>query len=218
MSRLDITAALAMFALAILPAPGLCADRNAMPRQMRRLLDMTPEQFEAAADLRDDGLETIATITTRNGWQQHDGLLGIVNTDAFFRAFIDKKSGDARFQVYHAMHYIARHRDSFETVNYETLSGPAAAPLTVIFRSRDGCRRAEGCPFDEVVGFDVGETLLRKLAARYVPGEATTWRYRLKAHSGMARDDGFVAAEIAGVLAAVDRYRAAHGLTAPTGR
>ena len=50
MSRLDMTAALAVLALAILPAPGICADRNAMPRQMRRLLDMTPEQFEAAAD------------------------------------------------------------------------------------------------------------------------------------------------------------------------
>ncbi|MGY2735641.1 hypothetical protein [Sphingomonas sp. UYP23] len=212
MSRLDIVTALAAVCLAILPAPGLGADRDAMPRQLRRLLDMTPEQFEAASDLRDDALETVATITTRNGWQQHVGLLGIVNTDAFFRVFIDKQSGAARFQVYHAMHYIARHRDSFETVNYETPTGPATEPLTVILRSRDGCRRVEGCPFDEVVGFDVNEALLRQFAARYVPGQPATWRYRLKAHSGVARDAGFVAAEIAGVLAAVDRYRAAHGL------
>lgn len=218
MSRFDLVTSLAVVSLAILSAPGLGADRDVVPRQLRRLIEMTPAQFEAAADLRDDGLETVATITTRNGWQQHDGLFGIVNTDAFFRAFIDKKSGAARFQVYHAMHYIARHRDSFETVNYETPRGPATGPLTVIYRTRDGCRRAEGCPFDEVVGFDVEEALLRNLAARYVPGEAAAWRYRLKAHSGVTRDDGFVAAEIAGMLAAVDHYRAAHGLSAPSSK
>jgi hypothetical protein len=218
MSRLDVATALAAFVLAVSPGPGLGADQPAMPRQLRHLIEMTPAQFEAASDLRDDALETVATITTRNGWQQHDGLLGIVNTDAFLRAFIDKKSGATRFQVYHAMHYIARHRDSFITVNFETPTGPTTAPLTVIFRTRDDCRRASGCLFDEVVGFDVDETLVRNLAARYVPGQAVAWHYRLKAHSGVTRDDGFVAAEIAGVLAAVDHYRAAHGLVAPSAR
>ena len=218
MNRLDVATALAVCVLAVSPGPGLGGEQPALPRQLRHLIEMTPAQFEAASDLRDDALETIATITTRNGWQQHDGLLGIVNTDAFFRVFIDKASGAARFQVYHAMHYIARHRDSFITVNFETPSGPTTAPLTVILRTRDDCRRAEGCPFDEVVGFDVDESLLRSLAARYVPGQASAWRYRLKAHSGVTRDDGFVAAEIAGVLAAVDHYRAAHGLAAPSAR
>ncbi len=201
MNRLCVATALAAFLLVMVPSPGLGADRSALPRQVRRLLDMTPEQFEAASDLHDDALETVATITTKNGWQQHDGLLGIVNTDAFFRVFIDKQSGAARFQVYHAMHYVARHRDSYTTVNFETPSGPVTAPLTVIFRTRDWCRRVEGCPFDEVVGFEVEEAILRALAARYVPGEAAAWRYRLKAHSGAMRDDGFVAAEIAGVTA-----------------
>ncbi|TPG54631.1 hypothetical protein [Sphingomonas glacialis] len=217
MSRHNVATALSACVLAFLPTSGLGADRSARPRQLQRLLAMTPEQFEAASDLHDDALETVATITTKNGWQQRDGLLGVVNTDAFLRAFIDKKSGATRFQVYHAVHYLARHRDSFITVNFETPAGPATAPLTVIFRTRDDCRRASGCLFDEVVGFDVDETLLRTLAARYVAGQASAWRYRLKARSGLTRDDGFVAAEIAGVLAAVDHYRAAHGLAAPSG-
>lgn len=204
---------LTMLLFARFPAASAAADGGTLRGQARELAAMTPAQFEAAADVKDDAVDTVATITTEHGWQLHQGLLGVVNEDNFFRVFIDKKTGNARFQVYHRVHYVDRRRASFETVNYETPDGPASAALTIIFHTRNDCRTAFGCPFDEVFGFDIDEALLRTLAAKYAPAQIAVWKYRLKGRSGAQRDSFFTAAEIAGILAAVDRYRANHGLT-----
>lgn len=186
-----------------------------LSKQAQQLITMTPEQFERSATLKDDSLETVATITTVNGWQQKDGLLRIVNDDGFFRAFIDKASGKTRFQVYHAVRYRAFGWAKFAWANYETPDGPRTASLRTLGRIRESCRKYMGCFRVEHVGFDVDEALLREVAGRYRPGEAIGWRYRLKARSGAERDEGFVAAEIAGLLRAVDKYRAAKGFAAP---
>lgn len=117
--------------LAVLMAAAAPASASAdpLPHQVGALFAMTPDQFAAAADVKDDALETVATISTMRGWQQHDGLLRIVNDDGFFRAFIDKTSGETRFQVYHMVRYTEQHRARFEVVNYETPDGPVSVPL-----------------------------------------------------------------------------------------
>ncbi|MEG3174775.1 hypothetical protein U1872_00925 [Sphingomonas sp. RB3P16] len=204
-----------VFGLAFLASVAASAPIPAdpLPRQARQLFAMTPDQFATTAEVKDDALETMATISTMHGWQQHDGLLGMVNDDGFFRAFVDKATGDTHFQVYHMVHYTQPRRARFEIVNYETPAGPVAVPLIRIGRYRGPCRAYAGCAFLETVAFPVDEALLRALAARYVPGRVAVWKYRLKAKTGAERDEGFAAAEIAGLLIAVDRYRAAHGLT-----
>lgn len=206
------TAWTASLCLAWFPAGSAVAQGASLRHQAERLIAMTPAQFEALADVKDDGLELFATITTRNGFQRREGLLGAVNNDNFFRAFVDKKTGAARFQVYQAMRYVDQHRLSFETVTYETPSGPVSAMLTRIARTVGTCRRAFGCPYVELAAFDVDEALLRALVAQHPAGQAAVWKYRLKAKLGVDRDDGFVVAEIAGILRAVDHYRSAHGL------
>ena len=201
---------LAVFMAAAAPAS---ASADPLPHQVGALFAMTPDQFAAAADVKDDALETVATISTMRGWQQHDGLLGIVNDDGFFRAFIDKTSGETRFQVYHMVRYTEQHRARFEVVNYETPDGPVSVPLIPIGRYRGSCRVYVGCAYLETFAFPVDEALLRTLAAKYLPGRVAVWKYRLKAKTGAERDEGFAPAEIAGILIAVDHYRAAHGLT-----
>jgi aryl carrier-like protein len=189
------------------------ADDKKIPKQIQQLLEMTPEQFESSADLKDDSLETVAVITTLNGWQKKDGLLKIVNDDQFFRAFIDKKSGRTTFQVYQVVHYMDSGWAFFEIVNYETPTGPQSVQLDVINRDVGGCSRYLGCSYVETVGFNVDEALLRKIASLYAPGKLAAWKYRIKAKSGAQRDEGFVAAEVAGLLRAVDKYRASHGFS-----
>lgn len=208
-------AGLVLFGSAQLPAASLAAETRPLPRQVAQLFAITPAQFEASATIKDDALETFATITTEKGWQERDGLLGVVNSDNFFRAYIDKKTGATRFQVYHVIRYRQRGRASYDTVNYETPNGPVSVALTVINRSAELCRAYQGCTYTEDFGFDVDEALLRTVAAQYAPGKIAIWKYRLKAKSGQERNDGFAAAEVAGLLAAVDRYRAAHGFTPP---
>lgn len=209
-------AVLAMLLSSLFSAGSATAEDQKLPRQVAQLLAMTPAQFEASADVKDDSLETVATITTEKGWQEHDGLLGVVNSDNFFRVFIDKQAGKTRFQVYHVIRYRQRGRASYDTVNYETPDGPVSVPLTVINRRAELCRAYQGCTYTEDFGFDVDEALLRTIAAHYAPGKAAIWKYRLKAKSGQERNDGFATAEVAGMLAAVDRYRAAHGLAGPS--
>ncbi len=214
--KYPVISTLALAVLALGKPAGARSDRpGPSSAQAQRLIAMTPEDFERSATLKDDALETAATITTRPGWRQKNGLLRIVGDDGFFRAFIDKRSGKTRFQVYHAVHYRDWGWAKFKWVNYETPDGPRTAPVRTIGRIKGPCRRGADCPYVEHMGFEVGERLLRDVASRYRPGQAAAWRYRLKAMSGIERDAEFTAAEVAGLLRAVDSYRAAKGLPAP---
>ena len=64
---------------------------TALAAQSRQLLAMTPQDFEKSASIKDDALEVVATITTGPGFKEKHGLLGLVGSDNFLRAFIDKK-------------------------------------------------------------------------------------------------------------------------------
>jgi hypothetical protein len=189
-------------------SPALAEKPKKIPKQYQQLMALTPEQFRTSATLKDDDLETVATITTQPGWQQKDGLLKIVNSDEYFRAFIDKKTGKTTFQVYKYVRYYGDWA-FFQTVNHETPSGPISQELNVISRDVGTCNKYLGCEHTETFGFNVDETLLRQIAAKYVAGQSVTsvWRFRLKAKSGVQRDEAFVPAEVAGLLAAVDSYK-----------
>lgn len=76
--------------------------------QIQTALSLTKEHFKNTTTVKDDPLDTVATITTVNGFQEKRGLLGIVWDDNFLRAFIDKKSGKTSFQVYQVIYYQGR--------------------------------------------------------------------------------------------------------------
>lgn len=176
-----------------------------------RLAAMTPAQFQARATLHDDALETIATITTADGFVERRPLLGLPPDDVFLRAFIDKGTGRTGYQVYISTRYRDYGWADWLSVNYATPDGPVSARLLRIARIRTSCRTGRVCPRIETVGFDIGERLLRSQAARYAPGAITPWLFKLKARNGADQLEMLSAAEIAGLLMAVDAYRAAHG-------
>jgi hypothetical protein len=203
-------------ATSLIASPSNAGDKpKKISKQLQQLLAMTPAEFQASATLKDDYLETAATITTQNGWQERQGLLKIVNNDAYFRAFIDKRTGQTKFQVYEYVTYVGDWA-FFNAVNYETENGPVSTELDVLGRDVGTCSKwLGGCEHTETVAFAVDEDLLRSIASRYVPGAKAGWHYRLKAKSGVQRDEVFVAAEVGGLLAAVDAYKAQHGLMSP---
>jgi hypothetical protein len=205
MIRTRTTTLLLLAALA--PSTAAAAKPN---KQLERLLALDPSHFQQTATVIDDALETTARISTERGFQFKGGLLKVVGDDNFLRAFIDKKTGLTQFQVYQIIPYSGNWR-FYHTVNYETPEGPKSEELTVIDRSVTGCGRY-GCSFVEHVGFTADESLLRTVAASYTPGMRAAWRFKLKAKAAEDWQDGIAPAEIAGLLAAVDAYKAAHGL------
>jgi hypothetical protein len=188
------------------------ADLSAPARQM---LAMTPQDFERTASVKDDALEVLATITTEPGYQEKHGLLRIVWSDNFLRAFIDKGSGAVRYQLYQRIVYGARLYKYFRLANYETSAGPKSVETLDLGRTED-CSRSRlygGCTRTETLAIPLDASLLKTIAAQYAPGADTAWHFRFKAQSGEDFDGMMAPAEVAGLLAKVADYRRGHGLT-----
>jgi hypothetical protein len=203
-------------AIALLVCSGL-ASAASIEKQFKQYMALTPEHFQNGATVKDDSLETVAVITTEPGYQIKRGLLGLVNDDNFFRAFVDKKTGKATYQLYEYITYVGDWA-YFETANYEGVTEVQSVPLDILSRDVGTCSQMLGCFKREVVAFDVDEAVLRRVATLYdATGKGTAgWRFRLKAKSGVQRDEGMSPAEAAGILNAVAAYKKTHGLPLAT--
>ena len=173
----------------------------------RRLAIMTPAQFQARATLQDDDLDTIATITTADGFVERRPLLGLAPDDVFLRAFIDKKTGRSAYQVYATMRYRGYGWADWRVANYATPTGPRSIPTRRIARLRVSCSRSLPCPRSETIGFSVSAALLKDNAALYSAETITSWRFKILARDGQKRNLLLSTAEIAGMLMAVEAYR-----------
>jgi hypothetical protein len=174
------------------------------------LLSLTMEHFRDTATLKDDALDTTATITTEPGLIDRGTFFRPASYDEFFRVLIDKRTGVRIFEVYEWITYSGDGWRFYETANYQTPTGPASSPVIKIASNVVGCTATLGCTYTEHVAFTVDEGLLRQLAAGYAPGHNDIWLYKFVAKNGTQFEDGFTAAEIAGVLAKADDYAKAH--------
>ena len=190
-----------------IPCAAAADNPSELPKHLQNLLALTKDDFTSRITLKDDSLETEATLSTLKGWQHKEGLLSVVNSDQFFRAFVDKKTGATRFQAYHYVTYTAPRFARFFLVNFDAQGGPEQKELDVLGRIKTTCSRYAGCSRTEHVAFIVDEALLRAISAKYDPSIPGLWRYRLKAKSGVERDEGFSLAEVAAVVQAVDDYK-----------
>ena len=163
---------------------------------------LTPEHFRKTATIEDDSLEITATISTYNGFQQAEN-------DNFLRAFIDKKTGYAIFQVYQVIKYRTGWR-YYRSVNYQTQFGPKSEATTNI--ASDVACYSSSCKYVEHVGFEIEEALLRVVGSEYSPGAQIGWHFKFKAKSGDDYTGWILPAEVAGLLASVDDYRRTYGL------
>jgi hypothetical protein len=177
--------------------------------QLNTAVSLTKEHFANTATVKDDSLDTVATISTVNGFQEKQGLVGIVWDDNFLRAFIDKKTGKTSYQLYQVIYYKGSDWNFYQTVNFETPSGPQSKPVTLI--NRDVKCTSSGCRYVEHIAFDVDESLLRTIANGYSPGKRVAWQFKFKAKSGQEWTDGMLPAEVAGLLYKVDEYRTSKG-------
>ena len=168
------------------------------------LLSLTMEHFRDTATVQDDPADATTAISTEKGFAEHKGPMRMVWNDEYLMSVIDKKTGQRSFQVYAWIIYGGRWR-SYETVDYQTIAGPASSPVTRIGREMDNCAVGD-CLYTERIAFPVDEELLRRLAATNAPGKPTIWAYKFVAKTGPDYAGGLSSAEIAGLLAKVDEY------------
>ncbi|HEY4443315.1 MAG TPA: hypothetical protein VGN30_03450, partial [Steroidobacteraceae bacterium] len=162
------------------------------------------EHFRDTATVKEEPAGATTVISTEKGFAQHKGPMRMVWSDEYLRSAIDKNTGRKSFQVYAWIIYGGRWR-SYETVDYQTMTGSKSAPVIPIGREMENCAVGD-CQFTERIEFSVDEELLRGLAAANVPGKPTLWAYKFIAKSGPDYVGALSSAEIAGFLAKVDEY------------
>ncbi|KQO13214.1 MULTISPECIES: hypothetical protein [unclassified Sphingomonas] len=178
----------------------------------RRLAAMTPAQFQARTTLHDDDLDTVATITTANGFVDRKPLLRPALDDVFLRAFIDKKTGRTAYQAYVRIRYRDYGWANWDTANYATPAGPRTIATQRIARLKASCPRGFACLRSETVGFAIAAALLSANAKLYAGDGITSLPFKIMAQNGGERAFLLSTAEIAGLLMAVDAYRTDHHL------
>lgn len=180
------------------------------PKALAKLQSLTPDAVTKLVVVEDDDLETRAKLSTVNAYRDNGRFTDRVRADNFVRAWIDKKTGAATYQVYQRVNYDGGRRD-FQFVNYASPDGPKTAKLDRIAFETLGCQYG-ACFSSDTVGFTIDEQFLKAIASQYTPGRSQMWRFKFQASSGFDWQDMISPAEIAGLLSAVDAYRAKHKL------
>lgn len=188
----------------LLAAPA-AANAPSVPSQLAK---MDAEGFRSAATIDDDDLEFSTIVSTRDGFRKERRVNGSTWADGHIEAHIDKRTGDIRFEVHQSLRYRGSQR-LYDVVHFEDRDGRLVArPLDRALRGDDTmCPNSDfsgDCALTMKLVFSVDEDLLKAVAAR---GES--WDLKFK-----GRPDGqddlrirIVAAEIEGLLLAVDGYR-----------
>jgi hypothetical protein len=171
-------------------------------KQLRQLAALTRDGVAKAVSVTDDSLETLVTLTTAPVWKSNGRFTDKVRSDNFLRAFIDKRTGTVRYQVYQQVTYSGEAR-RFSTVNYATPAGPVSTEVTPISEEVITCAGSL-CVYRDALGFDVSRSVLDHIAARYAPASIEFWRFRFKGRGGLDWEDRIAPAEVAGLLQAVD--------------
>ncbi|PTQ10710.1 hypothetical protein CLG96_09865 [Sphingomonas oleivorans] len=183
-------------------------------KQPGRLLAMTPAAFQSSALVEEDELEFDTLISTEPGFTAGRSLLRIVWNDNHLRAIVDRRTGATRYEVHQFIRY-AGPRRAYRSVNYATPAGLQRAEMLKAEHGADICPNVEtngDCVLTKRLSFAVDEPLLRAIAASYRQGGSESWNFKFKEEGGHDLRAGIVPAEVAGLLMAVDGYKANRGL------
>lgn len=171
---------------------------------------LTADVARQRVAVHEDPLEIEAVLSTKPVARSTRGLIPTSYNDNHLRAFVDRRTGQVRFELRQEMQYVDGAFRDFRTVNYQAGQWPATADL-VRFDANKACESIEmPTPCHEEVGFVVPEAVLRRLADDPAGG---AWSLKFKPRLGGEHRASLQRAEISGLLAAVDDYRRRLALT-----
>lgn len=168
-----------------------------------KLAAMSAADFQARTQIIDDHLEPVTVISTERAFRSTRGLFKSPWNDNHLRAIVDKRTGEARFEVHQKIQYSGVHR-GYGEANYQTTGWPVTASVTKIRDNAQNCALVEAAEVCfEDVAFTVDEAQLREIAT----AGGDTWGFKFK--SGVAHEHraAIVPAEVDGLLRVVDDYR-----------
>lgn len=154
----------------------------------------------------DDPMEIVATLSTEPIYQHRQGLLSLVPSDVYLRAFVVKKTGEVSYQYVLAGSYYG----SYETIRratYQTSDGPEPADVRQLRHDIGPCTATLGCRQSFAVAIDVPEDVIQWASTRPRTDNGN-WTLRFGASTGDAGNFYMSSSEVAALLLAVDRYKA----------
>lgn len=167
-----------------------------------RFRSLDKQHFIDTIRIKDDALEMYATISTQNGFRQVWPKKNKIQTDAFLRGFIDKKTQSKSFQVYIKIkHYLGEWLFPYQA-NY---GRPLRTSDANTIDSNVDC--SYQCRYYEQITFSVEEDELRRMKTLSAEEVATkVWAFKLKTKSGHDILEGFNVNEILALLEVIDSY------------
>lgn len=179
-------------------------------KRTEKLAKLDADHFARTAKVTDDGFETVAHITSENGFNEKGSFSARVRSDNFVRALFAKPTGMMRWQIYQSVTYSGDWR-RFTSANMKIGDRLITRKLEVIARDVITCDYGL-CLYQEIVAIPLEGTEVEALTASTgtVPGAVLS--FRLKAQSGIDWDDDIPLAELAGVARVVADYRQKAGI------
>jgi hypothetical protein len=178
---------------------------SAISKEEQAAVDATADQAAAKMRVKDDPMETFIEVDSEPFYQAHEGLLKVVNSDKFLRAFIDRKANTVAYQVYVWASYDGSWA-FLDRANLQTDDGPIRAEVHRVNSEVGYCGRYS-CTHREDIAIDAPESVLRWAARDAQPGTGQDWLIRIGGQSGVSGDIRILKTEVAGFLQAVDRER-----------
>jgi hypothetical protein len=143
------------------------------PKQIEKrnavLATLTPSNIADGVKLEDDGMEAFAKMSTLNTFAFKAGWADRVEADNFFRAFIDRKTGKATYQLYQTIIYTDEYR-IYDAANVLMPSGLVTKDLRKLGSEIIYCGAGLTCRREETIAIDLDDDEMQMLQ------RSTQWR------------------------------------------
>jgi hypothetical protein len=162
-------------------------------------LAYTPEVAASILDIDDDPFKKVITVSSKPFYVPKG------SSDQFLRAFIDRKTGDAQYQLYVTRTYGGSGWRFYRSITAIGPDGPVELKSDRIGSDVD-CSRY-GCSYYEVIVGDVDASLLKAVSQGATAGTGDRWLWKLFSQYSNTFDGdeaGLYKTEVAGLLLGVE--------------
>jgi len=181
------------------------ANNDPLAKYRKKLMTRSIADYAKKVTIQDDDLSTVVVFSTIKAGRTK-GHIPMGEGDIYLIAGVGKQTGRTVYQIAAAIGYWGNWRN-YSYATYSSPDGPVNVSPTIAGRNVEVCMSAAGCKLDEQLSITMDENLLRSIAGTEVP-----WRFRFSG-AGPDWNEEINPAEVGALLAAVDRYKTAHGLS-----
>lgn len=175
-----------------------------------RVAALPAEHFARAVEVKNDLLEPYVSFSSRGAHKGRHTLGAGTEGDLHLTARLDRDTGAVSYRVWHEITNTDAPRE-LTRVHYRTGGKVTQSDLSVARHWDSNCvPRETGGQCDQRirVAFDLPEQVVRDIAAGHEQGSRRGWAFRYKDTQGSDLDGVLAPAEAAGLIRAVDVWRA----------